>query len=797
MGSAETDGVTIAAQPTLPPEPWDHAGGLASFLGRVLGQATHISDALRELGDLVAADAVFLWKEKQQLSSTEPRELLLRAAWERDGRRRGHPVRVEATSGPQRASIPGSGAVRERDTATLHAPVSFGDRNGVLTVRWPRALPSDETLALVEAAAQLVPAMAHILHERASFRLVRAVELRLSEARGTAAARTPSWEERARAAQTICEDIAASLHCLEASLFLSQSMAGPFGLVGTTWTGGMRHRSYERGTADGITGWVIKHRRPVRIYDKVTMDRDRAYLEQTYPGIRWEDSLNLREEQSAVRRMLDLAPEAESAPLGCIVVPVMAGQELVGVLRCCAPRLLAPYFSSEEEERLLAVADLLGRVWCSWLETERHGVEWVRLLDGFNELGRHLETDQLPDERGATSVFDDALDVLHDVVTGADKLGIWLCRDDLQRFELVSARSQDRQVGWMLSRHSDTRRETFGAFMSVVSTGEVLRVNDYTKVSFRPLSDDVRSSMIVPIVGGRVRYGVLEVSTVGSRPFTTTSQTVVSVVARQLSLYLWLSDMSAERVRKQAELAQHVQRQAEFFRDVWHQLRNPSIKLERRVTRLLAAQGGTLPSRDLMKIRGLVRKIDSVTKSIGTLAELDRKGAVSTPCHDRLDEDQLVHLLVAIAEDTEILDENPPKVRFHVDRTKLRGVDLSAFAVDLDLLTQAISNVADNARKYSYPSSTVEMVAELSNNGNLAIVVRNKGIPIEPHEVPYCTIRGWRSESASEADVEGTGIGLWLVKKIIEAHGGHLHIGHDRSTHTTEVKLVFPRSPDA
>ena len=111
---------------------------------------------------------------------------------------------------------------------------------------------------------------------------------------------------------------------------------------------------------------------------------------------------------------------------------------------------------------------------------------------------------------------------------------------------------------------------------------------------------------------------------------------------------------------------------------------------------------------------------------------------------------------------------------------------------DADLLEQAVSNILDNASKYSHSNTAVRIFGGVTNKGQFHITVTNYGIRIAPHEARECVRREWRSDAARLMTQEGSGIGLWVVDKIMQAHGGQLVIQPTTSDNLTEVKLIFP-----
>lgn len=94
---------------------------------------------------------------------------------------------------------------------------------------------------------------------------------------------------------------------------------------------------------------------------------------------------------------------------------------------------------------------------------------------------------------------------------------------------------------------------------------------------------------------------------------------------------------------------------------------------------------------------------------------------------------------------------------------------------DRFLFTLAISNLIGNAIKYVDRNGLIEVNVE-NENGNLKISVCDNGIGIPENEKEKIFKEFFRSSNVSKKEYEGTGIGLSIVKEIIEKHGGNISV---------------------
>jgi len=91
-----------------------------------------------------------------------------------------------------------------------------------------------------------------------------------------------------------------------------------------------------------------------------------------------------------------------------------------------------------------------------------------------------------------------------------------------------------------------------------------------------------------------------------------------------------------------------------------------------------------------------------------------------------------------------------------------------------DLLREAVQNLLDNAVKYTEEGTVRITVAE--ENGRAIVRCRDTGMGIEEEDLPHVGARFYRSAEASSAGSDGSGLGLALVRRIVDAHDGELRV---------------------
>jgi len=119
--------------------------------------------------------------------------------------------------------------------------------------------------------------------------------------------------------------------------------------------------------------------------------------------------------------------------------------------------------------------------------------------------------------------------------------------------------------------------------------------------------------------------------------------------------------------------------------------------------------------------------------------------------------------------------------------------NLPAVHGDPEALGRALWNLLDNATKYSSECKTVWVEVEREGR-ELAIRVRDRGLGIPAPEQQEILRKFVRGAAAAVAGIKGTGIGLAMVKHIVDAHGGALRMESAPGQGSTFSILLPPSS---
>ncbi|MDL2342384.1 MAG: ATP-binding protein, partial [Patescibacteria group bacterium] len=116
-------------------------------------------------------------------------------------------------------------------------------------------------------------------------------------------------------------------------------------------------------------------------------------------------------------------------------------------------------------------------------------------------------------------------------------------------------------------------------------------------------------------------------------------------------------------------------------------------------------------------------------------------------------------------------------------RAKVRGItleriiapNLPSIGADRLSITEVINNLIDNAIKYSNGTPTIKVETHLTQEGLIETTVQDFGLGISSSIMPNLFTKFYR-DHRNRAQIGGTGLGLYLSKAIVTAHGGNMWV---------------------
>ncbi|WP_144932827.1 cell wall metabolism sensor histidine kinase WalK [Paenibacillus sp. 32O-W] len=228
--------------------------------------------------------------------------------------------------------------------------------------------------------------------------------------------------------------------------------------------------------------------------------------------------------------------------------------------------------------------------------------------------------------------------------------------------------------------------------------------------------------------------------------------------------------LDAARRDEIGDLASHFQSMArslkqldemrqEFVGNVSHEIQSPLTSIQGFAQAILAKEASPEEEeRYLQIIEEESGRLSSLSKQLLTLAALDKETAVMKKTAFRLDE-QIRQILIVTewqwSEKGLSVEPELPEI---------------VITADPELLYQVWLNLMTNSIKFCRPGDTIRI--EVQVNREIVIRFIDTGIGIAPSELPYVFDRFYKADKTRNRLQAGSGLGLSIVKKIIDLHGG-------------------------
>lgn len=237
-----------------------------------------------------------------------------------------------------------------------------------------------------------------------------------------------------------------------------------------------------------------------------------------------------------------------------------------------------------------------------------------------------------------------------------------------------------------------------------------------------------------------------------------------------------LHDVTGER-----ELAR---RQQEFVADVSHELRTPLATIKSYVDTLLdgASEDAAVRDRFLKVVEQETDRMVSLVKDLLALSQLD---------YSQVEWHKTEVELKSLAE--EVVERSRQKALNSLPAISVSIPPGFSAYVDRDKIMQVFWNIINNAVKYTPPEGKIEISATPGQD-MVKVVIADSGVGIPPEDLPRIFERFYRVEKMRSRDYGGTGLGLPIARKVVEAHGGSIWI-ESKPGEGTKVFFTLPRFP--
>jgi len=307
---------------------------------------------------------------------------------------------------------------------------------------------------------------------------------------------------------------------------------------------------------------------------------------------------------------------------------------------------------------------------------------------------------------------------------------------------------------------------------------------------------DLSSLCLVPIISQEARLGLIMIGT--DLPYVRVTEgdlEILSILAGQIAggvenakLYeeLWqshqyLEQRVAQRTKELASANEKLKKidklKSEFVSAVSHELRTPLTSIKGYAAILMAGKLGAVPAPVKERLEKINKHSDSLTKLVNDLLDIARieSGKVGMKLEKLNLKDLLSEVVDIIAPQTK-----EKKIQLAIDIHEKTPACLA----DKVQLGRVLTNLLGNAIKFTPEKGKISIKAR-DVKDLLQIDVRDSGIGIGEEDLAKIFDEFYREDNVINQKIKGAGLGLSLVKRIVEAHKGKIWVSSKRGCGAT------------
>ncbi len=364
-------------------------------------------------------------------------------------------------------------------------------------------------------------------------------------------------------------------------------------------------------------------------------------------------------------------------------------------------------------------------------------------------------------------------------------------RDHLLDRWLTAAKSQPFHAHSPERAVSDDIPALYDAIIAFLSRGGASRdaagaiMDDPAVLAAAQRHGDARLAQGLQPVDVTIEFRLLRQEVIRTlRDHIPDSVPTTDVLGAELLVHDALDGAVAVALRALSDLVETVRE--DFLATTVHDVRGPLtlvLGAAQLADRRLAASPADIPRarQELARIIDSARRMEPLLRELldASRVALNRLDLVTGPVE-----------LLALVE--KCVDQFGPEVRARVRLEVASGGDPSG-EWDASRLERVVSNLLSNAAKYA-PGNSPIVVAVTAEPEIVTLAIRDEGNGVAPEDLPRLFQRYVRTDAAQSRGIPGLGLGLYVSRGIVEAHGGRIWMTSAGPGRGATVHVVLPRS---
>lgn len=478
---------------------------------------------------------------------------------------------------------------------------------------------------------------------------------------------------------------------------------------------------------DGMLGWVVKHQAPIIV--------DLESAPSFHP------QLEGKCQQAGIHTVL--------------IVPLRTGSDILGSLAFGSSKQSAYVEQDLWIAHLLSLQVAIALKNATLFEDAEKRLNQIELVNEVaGRLNRTLELEEL---------LNSAAEAIQKTFNYFD-VTIFLVNGDKDELTLVA--HSGNYIDFL--PHGYKQKPSEGIIGWVYTHGEKLLAND---VSLDPrylayIYHNTNSELAVPIkVDGEV-VGVLNVEDTKLHAFDDTDATVLETLCEQIGVAIKNARLYDELKRANMKLTELDKMKSEFLGIVSHDFRSP-------LSSIILAAKSLLRSEEVGHNERVAEYLSIIMEQANRLVQL----AEDTLSITRMEAGRLSYFF-KIVNVERLIQDAVASVRFSSRHNLEIDIDpkVSYIKGDPTKLRQVVQNLVSNAVKYSPSGGRVRITVGEFSNDELILTVSDEGIGIPADQMERLFKKFSRVDTAEAREIKGSGLGLWICREIVGAHGGRIWV---------------------
>ncbi len=512
-------------------------------------------------------------------------------------------------------------------------------------------------------------------------------------------------------------------------IYLYDQETGKFTFGSALWRDGRRDAAVTAVRPDGLTATVVKRGEPVII-------------------------------NNAPEHALFQSEAAKAWGIQAIAgFPLKRGEEVIGAFTIT---YLHPHVFTKDEILLLnlladqaAVAVRNARLFD---ESQRRLRDMSALVDMAQKVTGKLKI---------RSVLQTTVQILQGLLNARASTITMLTED---RMELIVAAAAGVNEEYMQARMQVD--ESISG--EVVQHGQLVYIRDtYQEPEFLFFSEIVRSLLVVPLIVRGETIGTLTIDSDRPNAFSASDIQLMTIAAAQASIAISNAGLFEEVEARAAELAAAYEElkesdrlKDELVQNVSHELRTPLTFVKGYVDLLMEGEMGLVTQVQQEALQIVATKTDEITRLIDDIITLQRidSGNLQIEFHSMVD-----LIKAAIAGHRMVAEKRGLLVEARLPVTS------AIVPIDKGRINQVLDNLIANAMKFSPNGGMITVSLEDFEN-EIQVTVTDQGIGMPKDKQTRIFDRFYQIDGSSRRRFGGTGIGLAIVKRIVDAHQGKIWV---------------------